>query len=237
LNLLVIRPEPDGERTAGALRARGHHALLAPLTRIASVATDLGPGPWAALLITSANAVRALENHPQRQKLSGLAVLAVGDRSAAAARHAGFTDVTSADGTAADLAALAASRYGGTGRPLLWLAGADRAADLAAALASSSVPVEMRVIYQSVANTDLPPSVAEALREGTLGGVLHYSRRSAEAYLAVAARAALAEQALRPMQFCLSARIAEPLAAAGAPDIRISPRPTEESLLQLVDSA
>jgi uroporphyrinogen-III synthase len=233
--LLVIRPEPDGERTAEALRARGHEVLLAPLTRIAPVEADLGPGPWAALLITSANAVRALENHPQRQLLSGLPVLAVGDRSAAAARQAGFTDATSADGTAQELAALAASHYGGTGRPLLWLAGADRASDLVAALAAAAVPVEMCVIYQMVADANLSFAVAAALREGILEGVLHYSRRSAEAYLAAAARAGLAGQALKPVQFCLSARIAEPLAAAGAPNVAISRDPTEDSLVQRID--
>jgi uroporphyrinogen-III synthase len=224
-------------RSAEALRARGHDVLLAPLTRIASVAVDLGPGLWAALLITSANAVRALENHSQRRLLSGLPVLAVGDRSAAAARQAGFADVISADGTAQELAALAASRFGGTGRPLLWLAGADRASDLVAALAAVAVPVEMRVIYQAVADTDLSSVVAAALHDGTIDGVLHYSRRGAEAYLAAAARAGLAGQALNPVQFCLSARIAEPLSAAGAPNVAISRDSTEDSLVQRIDLA
>jgi uroporphyrinogen-III synthase len=178
-----------------------------------------------------------LENHPQRQLLSGLPVLAVGDRSAAAARQAGFIEVISADGTAKDLADMAASCFAGAGRPLLWLAGADRAIDLVAALAAVAVPVEMRVIYQAVADSDLPPAVAAALRGGTLGGVLHYSRRSAEAYLAASARAGLAEQALRPLQFCLSARIAATLATTGAKNTRISPHPNEDSLLQLVDLA
>jgi hypothetical protein len=35
---------------------------------------------------------------------------------------------------------------------------------------------------------------------------------------------------------CLSAATAEPLIAAGASRVRISPRPTEQSLLELVDS-
>jgi len=237
LKLLITRPEPDGERTAAALRALGHEVLLAPLIRIAPVAAGLGPGPWAALLITSANAVWALENHPQKQILRGLPVLAVGDRSAAAARGAGFADVTSADGTAKELCDLAASRYGGSGQPLLWLAGAERASDLVAALAAVAVPIEMRVIYQAVADIDLPTDVIAALRDGRVGGVLHYSPRSAEAYLAAATRAGLADIALRPVQYCLSARIADPLVAAGAANVRVSPHPTEESLLQLIDSA
>ena len=235
MKLLVTRPEPDGERSAAALRAHGHTVLLAPLTRIAPVAAEFGPGPFAALLISSANAVRALQIHPRRQELIGIPAIAVGDRSAHAARRAGFAEVTSAGGTVADLVALVAARYGGSGGRLLYLAGAERASDLVAALAPA-VPVEMCVIYQVVANLDLAPAVAAALADRTLDGVLHFSRRSARFYLDACIRAGLGDAALTPVHFCLSARIAEPLAAAGARAIRIAAQPTEESLVQLVDS-
>jgi uroporphyrinogen-III synthase len=232
VKLLVTRPAPDGERTAKALRAQGHTVLLAPLTRIAPIKADFGPGPWAALLITSANAVRVLENHPQRQRLSGLPVLAVGDRTAEAAREAGFSAVASAGGTSKELISLANSRYGGRGQPLLWLAGADRAGDLAAA----GAPVEIRVVYQAVADLDLTPEAEDALRDGSLDAVLHFSRRSAAAYTCATAKIGLAAPAILQVHCCLSAAVAEPLTAAGATRVRISPRPTEQSLLQLVDS-
>jgi len=35
--LVVTRPQPDGERTAAALRARGHTVLIAPLMRVEPV--------------------------------------------------------------------------------------------------------------------------------------------------------------------------------------------------------
>ena len=41
MRLLVTRPEQDGERTAAALRARGHEALLAPLMRIEAAADGI----------------------------------------------------------------------------------------------------------------------------------------------------------------------------------------------------
>lgn len=232
----MTRPEADAERSAARLRARGHDVLLAPLMRIGPVAADLGPGPWAAVLMTSANAARALKIHPRCQELIGLPAIAVGRRSAQAARRAGFTDVLSPDGSVHDLVELVAGRYGGSAQPLLYLAGADPAANLADALAVHAVAVEMRVVYQAVAAISLPPDVAAALRHGALDGVLHFSRRGAAFYLDAAARAGLGGAALAPVQFCLSARIAEPLAAAGAPLIRIARRPTEDSLGQLVDS-
>lgn len=235
MKLLVTRPQPDAERTAQALRAAGHAVLLAPLTRIEFATADLGPGPWAAVLITSANAARSLENHPRRQELISQPLIAVGDRSAAAARLAGFIDVTSADGAVEDLLALVAARYGGRGRPLLYLAGANRASDLVAALAAVA-PVEMHVIYQALAQPFLPPEAAAALRDGTLGGVVHFSRRAARVYLDAASQAGLPDAALSPIHYCLSARIAEPLAAAGALSISVAQRPTENALISLVNS-
>ena len=59
MRLIVTRPLPEGERTATALRRRGHQVLLAPLMRVETVAADLA-GQWAAVIVTSANAPGAL---------------------------------------------------------------------------------------------------------------------------------------------------------------------------------
>src|ERR1700704_1110266 len=84
VRLLVTRPEPDAERTAAALRRHGHQVDIAALLRIESVVgAELGSGPWSALVVTSANALRALELHPRRAELTGLRVFAVGRRTAA----------------------------------------------------------------------------------------------------------------------------------------------------------
>src|SRR5260370_36339217 len=89
MRLLVTRPQDEGERTAAALRARGHDAVLAPLLRIEAVAADIGPGPFAAVLTTSANAARATGRHPRIGAASRLPPFTGGQRRAAAARAAG----------------------------------------------------------------------------------------------------------------------------------------------------
>src|SRR5947199_3346548 len=123
MRLLVTRPEPDNARTAAALRANGHEVMLAPLLHIEAVTNvDLGGPSWAAILLTSANGARAVADHPRRAELIALPVLTVGRSSADAARAAGFTDVTSADGDARDLARFAAQRFSGVRKPLLCLA-------------------------------------------------------------------------------------------------------------------
>ena len=235
MRLLVTRPEPDGERTAAVLRARGHEVMVAALLRVAAIAdADLGAGPHAGVIITSANAARALGAHPRRAELARLPAFAVGRRSAEAARAAGFGDVTSADGDARDLVRLIATRGAAAHAPLLYLTGEDRAADVAAALAKHGVPVRTVEVYRAVAAAAFPSAVETALAAGALAGVLHFSRRSAEAFLSCARRAGLLAGALAPLQLCLSAAVAEPLAAAGAASIRIAARPDEAAMLELV---
>ena len=183
MRLLVTRPEPDATRTAEALRARGHEVVVAPLMRVEPIAGDIG-GPFAAVLITSANAARAIAAHPRGTELMRLPLLAVGARSAEAARAAGCANVTSADGALGDLVGLAARRFPG-GR-LLYLAGEDRAGDLAGELSARGIAVETAVVYRAVALMRCRWRSKSGLRSNALDGVLHYSRRSAETLLRLA---------------------------------------------------
>src|SRR6478752_3263974 len=111
MRLLVTRPEPDAGRTAATLRARGHVVLVLPLLRIEPMEqAAIDPGPFGALLVTSANAAAAVAQHARFAELRTLPVFAVGDRSAEAMRAVGFADVASAQGDVKDLASLVAAR-------------------------------------------------------------------------------------------------------------------------------
>lgn len=233
MRLLVTRPKPDNARTAAALRALGHDAMLAPMLVIEPIAdADLGSPPWSAILLTSANGARAAADHPRCRELFLLPVLAVGQGSAAAARAAGFADVVSADGDASDLAQLAATRMAGSRLPLLYLAGEDRSRDLGGELSKHGLSVRTVTVYRAVRTSGFSAAVRNALSQGQVNGVLHFSRRSVESYLDCARDIVTA--ALAPVHYCLSARAAEPLRAAGAASIRIASQPDEASLLSLV---
>jgi uroporphyrinogen-III synthase len=117
--LAVLRPEPGNARTAAAIEAAGASAIRVPLFAVVPLPWTMPAGRFDALLVTSANAMR--HGGAGLAALTGLAVLAVGRTSAAAAREAGFT--VEATGTA-DARALVASA--GAGRRLLHLGGRER---------------------------------------------------------------------------------------------------------------
>lgn len=235
MRVVVTRPQDDSERTAAALRARGHDVLVAPLMRIEPAATEFSAG-WGGLIITSAHAVIAVANHPARETLLKLPLFAVGQRSAEAARAAGFSNVSSAGGDVRDLVRLLVSRRADAKGPLLYLAGEDRAADLIGELTGRGIAAEMAVVYRA-ATAPFPAELTAALKAGAVDAVLHFSRRSADNYLAGAAAAGVAGAALAVRHFCLSAAISEPIAAAGANLIAVADRPDEAALLALLNSA
>jgi len=233
VRVLVTRPEPDGERTAQKLRARGCEVLLSPLLRVELIdSADLGSGPWGAVAMTSANAARAIARQPRLAELLSLPVFTVGRRTADAARAAGFKAITSADGNEGDLSRVIGAQYHGN-KMLLYLAGEDRAGDLAADLAGYGIKVATVVVYRAAAAA-LPQPVQAALAAGEIDAVLHFSRRSAEIYLMCAKAAGVLDRALAPFHYCLSQAVAEPLAAAGARRIGIARRPEEAALMDLV---
>jgi uroporphyrinogen-III synthase len=306
VRLLVTRPEPEGGRTAALLRQRGHEVLWLPLLRIEPIANvELGPGPWAAVLFTSANAVRVIAAHRRFGELANLAVCAVGRRTQAAAAAAGFTSVMSADGDVNALARLVAAKLPipavagagpaceqsdgargplrrrklatqrqwrspptaqaakGHGRahirlpgppsgegaqaaqpelppppptnlPLLYCAGEDRAGDLAAALQLRGLRIEIVIVYRAIGVTALTPDVRAALASGAIDAVLHYSARTAAAFVAAAARAGIEDLSIQARHLCLSTQVAAPLAAAGATAIEVASEPNEQALLALI---
>ncbi|HEU4660322.1 MAG TPA: uroporphyrinogen-III synthase [Pseudolabrys sp.] len=235
MRVVVTRPQPDGDRTAGALREHGHEVILAPLMRVETVDADLS-GEFSAVIITSANALRASAGREQFATLTRLPLFAVGARSAAVAREHGFGTVISAHGDAKSLVRLIAARCATASAPLLYLAGEDRAADLEGELAQKGIPAKTAVVYRAV-TVAFPPVLGEALRAGNVDAILHFSARSAENYLRGAQNAGLLTEALAPRHLCLSAQVASSLAAAGPAKVEIAAAPNEAALLALVEQA
>lgn len=233
MRVLVTRPEPDGERTAKALRTQGHEVMLAPMLRIEAIPNaEFGAGPWAAVLMTSANGPRVMAEHPRLGELLSLPVLTVGSSSAEAARAVGFTNVESADGDGEDLVKLVAMRFAGAAKPLLYPAGEDRARNLFGDLAKHSITVETAVVYRAVKATRLSPEVQTALQAGQIDGVIHFSQRSVETYLECTQ--SFHHAAVAPVHYCLSERAARPLLSGGAKEVMVAPNPEESALLALV---
>lgn len=236
MRLLVTRPEPDASRTAAALKGLGHEVITQPLLRIEPILdADFGSGPWAAVAMTSANAADAFARHPGKTRLSALPAFTVGSRTREAALAAGFSKVESADGDVEDLARLIATKLAGSGKPLIYIAGEDRAGDLEGRLRARDIAVHTVIVYRAVTENRFSADFEAAVSSGSVDGVLHYSSRSAGAFVTSAKNSGLIERCLALQHFCLSAAVAAPLAAVGAQHIHIATRPDQSALFDLLN--
>ncbi|WP_127143083.1 uroporphyrinogen-III synthase [Pelagibacterium montanilacus] len=231
--LLVTRPQPDADRLADHLDALGIEPVLAPMLEARAIPHATMPldRTLGAIAITSANAVRFLVASGQHQDFVDLPVFTVGDASAHECRQAGFSKVTSARGTLADLAEL----MGRAAPPgtILYPAAHHRSGDLAGLMAPHDRVVETRVLYEMVATTQMPQDVAERLHEGTIAGALFYSRRTAEVFSGLCADPEFAATRADLEALCISETCAEPLVARHFTRISLADAPDAEAMLVL----
>lgn len=235
LRILLTRPEPDAARTAALLTALGHRVLIDSLITIEPVAIGKPPaGPFAAVAVTSANAVRVAGGLDQLAFLRSLPLYAVGGHTGETARAAGFSNVITADGDAAALARLLASRIKPAAR-VLHLAGEERARDLAVLLAPAGIAVETVVLYRARPAAEFSAATMATLSSASLDAVLHYSPRSAAIFVALAEQKGLEAEVIGLRHLCLSEAVATPLVALGA-KVEIAPQPEEAALVDLLQS-
>ena len=240
--VLVTRPHPDDETTAASLRARGFDVLRAPMLRFEPVAfhEDMN-ARYSAVIVTSANALRGIEPHLKGHRMLELPLFAVGEHTAAAARRAGFTHVVSANGDAANLRDLVLASLKAKelkkASTLLYLAGAEIARDLASELEESGFRVVTQTTYKMIAVKSLPREVCDAFAANQVEAVLHYSQRSARAFLDAARAAGVEISALAIPQCCISAAVASVVRDAGATQVVVAATPDENALFEALERA
>ena len=240
--ILVTRPQPDNDTSSAALRARGFDVLPAPMLRFERLPFhDDADIHYGAVIVTSANALRAIADQPIKETLLKLPLFAVGERTAGAAREIGFAKVISADGDATALRDLLLERVKAKtlkkSATLLYLAGADLARDLAGELGERGFSVVTHSSYRMAPVINLPAEVSEAFAAGRIEAVLHYSRRSARAFFAAAGIAGVEISALAIPHICLSDQVASVARDAGATQVMVAKSPDENALFAALDRA
>jgi uroporphyrinogen-III synthase len=202
--------------------------LVDPLLEVRDLSPTVDLTDVAALAFTSVNGVAAFARlYAGRDR----PVFAVGDRTARAAREAGFADVDSADGDVEALAALILSQAARLGGAVLHPCALDPAGDLVSPLVAAGLSARRLAVYETV-DRDPSPSTLAGLDD--LEAVLLHSPRAARALAGwLAGRPAPGLRAL-----CLSPAVAAPLGTPAADgrlgSVTSAPHPSETALLDLL---
>lgn len=239
MRLIVTRPVEDAAHLVEKLKERGHEAISAPMISIEFFAgAEIPDLPWQAILVTSANSIRALVSLNAHEKLLNTRVLAVGPASTAAARSAGFQKVSNAEGDLPALTALAKDQLDPGAGPILYPSGTRISGDLKGQLESEGFTCERIPLYDAVTASVVPAHVADTIRRTEVDGVLLYSPRTARTWASCVAASALSRELQGTPHWCLSAAVAEALAedwpGTTPPVTRISPQPNETSIIEAI---
>lgn len=227
--VLVTRPEPGATETAARLEALGFQAVPAPVMSIKRMPARLpAPGFVAAVLVTSGQAIPALPGDYRCWPL-----FAVGDATAARARQAGFADVTSAAGDAADLAnaVRVTVRPGST---LLLVTGRGLGQALADSLRMVGYRVIRRSVYRPAPIRRLARPAVDALRSGRLHAALFFSADTAARFAAMVERAALQDIVGNSDAVAISQTTAVALQGLPWRRILVAARPNQDAMLALL---
>jgi len=250
MRLLVTRPVAEAEATARRLEGLGHQPFIEPLSRIEALDPPPPLGKFAAVLATSAN---AFVHAPRWLQDAGRIILdlpcfVVGQRTAAAAKAAGFSEIRypaeasrtsdsdplqEAGGDALALAQWVADTVT-PGETLLYLAGQPRRPELEQRLGGNGFTIEVVECYRAQAIEELSPALIAAIEVGALDGVLHYSPRAAALFAGLSMSAGLAGSAGGLRHYCLSKAVAASLAPLGPADVRLAARPDQDAMLALL---
>jgi uroporphyrinogen-III synthase len=237
MKVLVTRAEADAARLAARLAEHGYQSAIENLLTIrfrADATRGLAPllDGVQATLFTSANGVRAFAAATPRRDFR---TFAVGDATAAAARDAGFAEVTSAGGAVEDLARLAIARLKPQGGTLIHAAGTITAGDLAGILEAAGFTVRRAALYEAIPSEHLSTATRDAVRRGEIDAALFFSPRNAATFVRLAT--GLEESCKNMIAVALSSAVAESLAPLPWRRVAVASAPNETALLAALDSS
>lgn len=230
MRVLVTRPKEDALPLMKRLEELGVQVLPEPLLFIEYLDGEkLDLTGAQALLVTSANGIRALA---RRYDGRDLPVYAVGGASARTAFELGFTKVESANGDVLALAELVAKRLDPGAGFAVHAAGSEVAGDLKGVLEKLGFDYRRQLLYRARAAGDLSAETAKALADKKVDGALFFSPRTAEAFVKLVERAGLAASCRFVAAFCLSQAVAGKIGVLAWKEVRVAAHPNQESLLK-----
>ena len=229
MQVLVTRSKEDATSLMEELGSRKIGSVLASLLEIKFFGGPvLDLDGVQALLMTSANGVRAFS---KRSDDRALRVVAVGDATAQAARGHGFDDVISAEGDVNHLASTVIRGLKPEDGKLLHPTGSAVAGCLEGVLGTAGFSYQRAVLYEAKVVDCLPTIARDGLLNGAFGSVLIYSPRTGVTFHRLVTESGLASTLYKVHAFCLSAYVADAIKILPWASIFVAPRPEQAALL------
>lgn len=240
MRIVVTRPQRSGERTAAKLEALGHRPVLLPLfhpIHHGERAISALSAPLAAIAVTSAEALRALDTF-EEQLAPHLSkpLFAVGGATAQAAKNTGFGQILTASGDALGLTALVTEHRAllSEGQPLIYLAGRPRGSVFEEGLAAAGIPFRTVDCYEMLPSDISENTLATTLLDTTADMVLLYSSEAARAFFRHVSADKYATALAATKFICISLNVLSLVPEIFRANAKAAEEPSEAAMFELL---
>lgn len=240
--ILVTRPYEDAVLTANVLQEKNLHAHIEPMVTISQRQDGVEAFNHAlkendTLIITSANALKALEEASSQQ--FDLPVYTVGASTAEKARAMGFKQVHYGGEDATALSATLRITFENRKKKvrLLYPSGYVVSHDMAATLAASGIEVQRVVLYDAHSVECFSEPTLAMFKEGVIDAIMFYSTRSASIFVQLTREAEIEKRLGSIDALVMSQRVAAELSSLSFAAVKVARRPTQTSMIELACSS
>lgn len=229
--VLLIRPPEESQTMGRILESKGiefcHYPLFKPL--FFPVPPLHNPQ---ALIITSKNAIRALQGY---EGLREIPLYAVGDETAEFAKQTGFSNVMSASGTSQELIKLI-METAGRDQGVLWhLSGEIVKGNIIEALKSAGFEAKRQIVYQIEGVLELPDALYGELKNHRISHVIFCSSKTTTLFINLLKKIKIKKMACQIIALCLSHHIRGNALDLQWKQIWVSPKPNIQDLMRYFD--
>lgn len=229
--VLLIRPLEDALPIAKVLKSLGVESLLYPLFKPRFFPIPPLKTPQA-LIITSKNALRAIEGYEELKKIP---LYVVGDQTAHFAQDKGFSKVLSASGTSQELTELILG-HAHYERGVLWhLSGEVIKGNIVNELRAKGFEAERHIVYHIIEAENFPESLLFDLQNEKISHVMFFSPHTTTIFVNLINKNALEKIAYRMTALCLSHEVAEIARVIEWNKIWVSPQPATQNMTGYFD--
>jgi len=227
LNVLLIRPLEDALPMATILKSKNiefsHYPLFTPY--VLPIPPLDNPQ---ALIITSKNAIRALDEYEDLKKIP---LYAVGDKTAELAKKTGFSNIFSAAGTSQELIKLIL-KTGQRDKGILWhLSGETIRGNIVESLNFAGFEAKRQIVYRIEDIVTLPSSLLTELNNHFISHVIFCSPRTTTVFVSLLKNKKLEKIACKITALCLSQDIGKQASDLKWKKLWISPKPNLNVLM------
>ncbi len=231
LRVLLIRPLVDALPLAKILQSKRIDSLLYPLFEPHFFSLPLLKTPQA-LIITSKNALRAIET---KEELKKIPLYGVGDQTATLAQRLGFSNVLSASGRTQELIDLVLRHTHPKKGILCHLSGEVMKGNIVKELRAKGFEAERHIVYRIQEAKNFSETLLFDLQNKKISHVMFFSPHTTTIFVNLINKNAFERIVSRMTAVCLSHEVAEKARSLGWQKIWISPQPAAQNMMGYFD--